>query len=598
MESCPSCRGQAVPVIYGRPGPEACAQAERGEVILGGCTPSDDTHGCKACGLRFALSRVPGLRSTSETLHVNIVCDFCNTSPLPGRRFRCNVCEDFDVCGKCLAGESFSHPPHPFTEIDVHGKVVGMPGTHNQPMKHGSQDATMHVGITCDICNTSPLTGKRFKCNTCDDFDVCGKCLSGDKFTHPPHAFTELDVHGRTLTRAPLQNISVVSPGAPAPLHKILTVLPGASPLSTLLAPLGFGLLHHLCTSEAGNVWISPFSIATCMGMVAAGATGNSATQSELRAALNHAGLGSEATVLGAFAATTVLASEDPAVRLISSASAWVRSSIHQTYVDSLKKNFGAEAALLTAAGPINDWCSSKTEGLIEKIIEKVDPLDVMILVTAIYFKGSWTQPFKESSTQKSIFSGPGGSMPCMMMSDTRDKMDYGKLGSAHAVRLPYGDTGAYAAVILLPERDDDVSLLNLLSSLNHPSWQALHSSFTPRRVALTLPRFKLDYGIKSLTDGLKVLGIKEAFGDAKNKFDRITDDPDIYLSDVLHKAVCEVNEEGTVAAAVTAAVFKTRGMAPRPAPVIEVRCDRPFLFAIVHVPSSAPLFIGRVSAV
>jgi len=367
-----------------------------------------------------------------------------------------------------------------------------------------------------------------------------------------------------------------------------------APPLSALFAPFGLALLKRLSKTERGNIWISPWSIATSMAMVTAGATEDSATHNELRSVLGHDALGAEAAVLDAFAASMRLAAADPDVRVISSASAWARNDIHTSFLDKVAAIFGAEAGPLTTPEPINEWCNRKTEGLIPSIIEKVDPLTVLILVSAIYFKGSWSKPFSPDATKSATFAGPDGRRECKMMHD-KSRMDYGRVGDAHAVRLHYGQKKAYAAVVLLPDKEGDVHLQQLVEDLSPAAWQRLNARFEVNMVSLSLPRFKLDYGVKSLVEELQDLGIKKVFGDEPGKFNRLSGDPALYLSDVLHKAVCEVNEEGTVAAAATAAVIATRSLPP---PAIEVRCDRPFIFAIVHVASGAPLFMGRVSTV
>lgn len=111
------------------------------------------------------------------------------------------------------------------------------------------------------------------------------------------------------------------------------------------------------------------------------------------------------------------------------------------------------------------------------------------------------------------------------------------------------------------------------------------------KRVNLVLPRFRICYGSTSLKPQLKDMGMHEAF-DGGGGFLQMSEDPDLHLDDVFHKAMIEVTEEGTVAAAATAAIMMTRSM---PAPPEEMIFNRPFGMVVLHNPSMTPLFVARV---
>ncbi len=169
-------------------------------------------------------------------------------------------------------------------------------------------------------------------------------------------------------------------------------------------------------------------------------------------------------------------------------------------------------------------------------------------------------------------------------------------LATRQAVALPYG-AGRFRALLVLPS-DASPGALSALAS--QPSGaaalRALRASLAPTRVALSLPRFQLDYGVASLKKALQAMGLSPAFAAsaAAPGFSVMSDDPDVHLSDVLHKAVVEVTEEGTVAAAATAAVMATRSMVVQ-APIERVVFDRPFVMVIEEADSGAPLFLGTV---
>lgn len=205
-------------------------------------------------------------------------------------------------------------------------------------------------------------------------------------------------------------------------------------------------------------------------------------------------------------------------------------------------------------------------------------------------------------------------------MTDER-KMSFAQgvrqLDGADVVRLDYGKTGDkepadVAAFFILPA-DEGRSALNAvvdrLAVLNandcvgdneakkksrrkDESFSAVLEEMTPHfKLRLVLPRFKLSYGTKSVKEELRSLGVKSCFDDDEALLE-MSDDPQVHLDDVMHKAVMEVTEEGTEAAAATVAIIKSRSI-PRPSPTM--RFDRPFVMVVLHTPTNTPLFVARV---
>jgi serpin B len=166
-------------------------------------------------------------------------------------------------------------------------------------------------------------------------------------------------------------------------------------------------------------------------------------------------------------------------------------------------------------------------------------------------------------------------------------------------VALPYAD-GGFRALLVLPSDDTPSGLSALASAPGGGALRALREQLSERRVALSLPRFKLEYGVASLQKPLRAMGLGPAFTASRAEngprggFSLMSDDPDVHLSDVLHKALVEVTEEGTVAAAARAAVMMTRSIAINP-PTERVVFDRPFVMAIEEAATGAPLFLGTV---
>jgi hypothetical protein len=110
----------------------------------------------------------------ANDVHQGVTCDGCNVFPIVGTRYKCSVCDDFDLCGTCEA-RGFHPPNHPLIKYKVQN--------------------TLHHGITCDGCNISPVSGDRYKCLVCPDFDLCASCeLRGE---HPrDHPMMKVKVPG------------------------------------------------------------------------------------------------------------------------------------------------------------------------------------------------------------------------------------------------------------------------------------------------------------------------------------------------------------------------------------------------------------------
>lgn len=92
----------------------------------------------------------------------------------------------------------------------------------------------VHKGVMCDSCRTTGLTGARFKCADCADFDLCVGCYS--KNAHGEHSFLQIDRVGckavKRLPRTPKR-------AAPAPAKAAPRAAP-AAPSSTPAVRQGF----------------------------------------------------------------------------------------------------------------------------------------------------------------------------------------------------------------------------------------------------------------------------------------------------------------------------------------------------------------------
>jgi serpin B len=163
----------------------------------------------------------------------------------------------------------------------------------------------------------------------------------------------------------------------------------------------------------------------------------------------------------------------------------------------------------------------------------------------------------------------------------------YGEFDDFNILKLPYGQE-KLAMYILLPH--EGVSVDSMIEKLDEESWRAYTGRLTTGEVDLTMPKYKMEYGIKLLNDALSVLGMEVAFSPSAD-FSNIADG--IFISRVLHKAVIEVNEKGSEAAAATVVEMVESAMPVDE--IMEFRVDRPFMFTISDDRTGSILFMGKV---
>lgn len=341
------------------------------------------------------------------------------------------------------------------------------------------------------------------------------------------------------------------------------------------------------------NIFISPLSISTALSMAYQGA--GSTTKEAMAKALGYGGIDTEELNKSYRKLLGHLKKTDKKVELNISNSIWIRDDepVNDAFLKTNKKIFNAKAEVMdfsknSTADTINKWISESTKGKVQRMIEPpINPDVFMYLINAIYFKGQWTDSFNKDKTFSSTFnSGSGKKADVMMMSRT-GSVEYASGDNYRAVRLPYGK-GKTAMYVILP--DESISMDEFIESLQPDFWDELNSSLTKTDdVILRIPRFKLEYGIKELKDSLSALGMSEAF--SKNAdFSGIRDNT--CISSVMHKAVIEVNEEGSEAAGVTVVMMKATSAAEP----IRFIADRPFIFAIADKDTDTILFLGKVT--
>jgi len=353
-----------------------------------------------------------------------------------------------------------------------------------------------------------------------------------------------------------------------------------------------FNIFKELNKEDRGeNIIISPLSISTALSMTYQGAMGT--TKDGMAKALRYKGIDMEVLNEGYKNLLTYLGQVDNKIELNINNSIWIREG-EKLNADFLKVNkdvFNADIKELdftkkSSVDQINNWIDDSTKGKIEKIIEPPIAPDVMMyLINAIYFKGEWTEQFNKKNTFDSEFYPEEGKIEYIKMMSRKDKIKYGLGNDFAVVRLPYGSekTSMY---FILPK--EELSVNKFVESMDLNKWQNIKESISEKsNVLVQIPRFKTEYGVKSLNESLVNLGMKEAFKDSAD-FTGISEN--IFISSVLHKAVIEVNEEGSEAAAATVAVVTTTAMIEPTTFIV----NRPFMFIITDDESGTILFMGK----
>lgn len=357
----------------------------------------------------------------------------------------------------------------------------------------------------------------------------------------------------------------------------------------------GYKLLREaLRVNPRENVFLSPISASQALEMLYQGANGE--TQKAMSKALLLENISLETLNSANQYALTQLES-DACVQFTSANSMWVKPgfSTLDSFNNTARTFYRAEVknvdlGTLEGIGQVNAWVNAKTKGKIVKFLDAPTPETDLLLLNATYFKGLWSQPFKKEDTQsKPFFLQDGSSKNIQMMSQKLEKVDYVDAPTFEGVRLSYKSSGgrAFVTELYLPKKMSSLSSLTIRASgdgLNNLKWEKGTG-------ILELPRFKME-GKTDLEPLLSKLGMGVAFTDAAN-FSNLSLQP-TKVSGVLQKAVLEVNEEGSEAAAVTGVLIQTTslGLLPR---AFNLVLNRPFFMTIREKTTNIPLFLGAI---
>jgi len=366
--------------------------------------------------------------------------------------------------------------------------------------------------------------------------------------------------------------------------------------------------LYGQLKSQPGNLFFSPESISTALAMTYAGARGETATEI---AKTMHFTLPPEKLhpAMGALLSDLNAAHDGYQLRVANAL--WEQEGY--TFLDDFlkltKDNYGAgfnqvdfkgatEAARLT----INQWVEQETENKIKDLLEPgvLKPETRLVLTNAIYFKGDWQTQFDKKLTRAEDFHVSKGQIVKAPLMHRTGEYNYYDGGTFQVLAIPYKNS-ELALVILLPRHVDGLpSLEQSMTPDRMQGWIGQLRSTS--EVVVTMPKFKIESQF-DVGGKLSAMGMARAFDPHRANFSGMVPkgemqrDGSLYISAVIHKAIVEINEEGTVAAAATAVSMDSyRVVRLESAPPHVFRADHPFLFLIRDNRSGSILFAGRVA--
>ena len=342
---------------------------------------------------------------------------------------------------------------------------------------------------------------------------------------------------------------------------------------------------------EQEDVFVSPLSVTYALGMLSNGAVGD--TQKEILEGLEfHSGKVDDVNSL-----CHQLMIESPKLdksTQLSMANAVVANKkiqLQPTFQSVVKKQYDALVASKDFGSPatlsfINQWASDHTQGMVPKILERINPDGVSYLLNALYFKGIWYRQFDKKHTKKEAFTKADGTKSQVQMMHQKEQFLIGENEMYQTVVLPYGN-GSYEMIVVLPREGKKLS--DVLVAMNGKQWKDNLKNTYSSEVDLKLPRFTSVYN-RELNDVLKLLGMNAMFDPSKANLTKMSA-VSSFVSMVLQKAKIEVDEEGSKAAAVT--VVETLETAAPPSKPIMFHADRPFMYAIAEHSTGTIFFMG-----
>lgn len=373
---------------------------------------------------------------------------------------------------------------------------------------------------------------------------------------------------------------------------------PNVRSLVSANVEFSFKLLKLLARDAPhGNIFISPLGISDALSMAMNGALGK--TRTAIATTLGLDNLSLEDTNSANRMLLESFEKQDDKTTVLIGNSIWFDKKIRivPQFASVCESDYHARATRLDFADPtasalVNAWVNDATRGRIPQIVAPKDLKgQAAVLTNAVFFKGNWARAFKKTDTQNAPFFLDAGRTKTVPLMSLTTSLAYADHDDFQAVELPYG-SGRLALNIILPRKG--ISVSTVLGKLDASQWESLVSHLgQTQEVECHLPRFKVQYKA-ILNDALRSAGMAAAFSRSAD-FKGMSPDA-AGISQVIHVANLDVDEEGTVAAAATAVTVRSMAVRRPIRQPIVFRVDRPFLAMIRDRVTGVILFASVIN--
>lgn len=263
--------------------------------------------------------------------------------------------------------------------------------------------------------------------------------------------------------------------------------------------------------------------------------------------------------------------------------------SLLEEYTSKVGKAYSADFTSLdfrldSSCDYINQWASDHTNGMINEIVDFLNPSAVAYGLNAVYFKGGWVHKFKAADTKDEAFGKQGKLVPMMHL---EAYLKYAENDFCKLIEMPYGN-GAFQMTVLLP--NEGISTTDLMGMLNETQFRKMQLGVSKYLTDVKIPRFETSCKL-SLNEALKNIGMSSLWS-LEERYPKMSMDK-ITLEKMVQTARIIVNEEGSEAAAVTHFEATSAG-GKEEVRNAEFHADRPFIYIISEKENGIILFIGH----
>ncbi len=354
--------------------------------------------------------------------------------------------------------------------------------------------------------------------------------------------------------------------------------------------------LYSQYKSRDENIFFSPYSISSALAMTYEGARGKTADEIQAVFHFPKDGSARKESFLKIY---NQINKKDKKYQLHTANALWAQKDYPflEDYFKLVEKYYGGKVTNLDFVKKteksrltINRWVEEQTNDKIKNLVPRgsVGGDTRLVLTNAIYFKGFWLKQFDKKDTEEKDFRvSPGNTIKSQMMHSTGKgaEFNYAETDKLQILELPY-EGKELSMLILLPKED---SLESIEGSLNAEELSELKNLLRKEEVDVYMPKFtfKTKY---FMAEDLCKMGMSIAFSGSAD-FSGMTGKRDLFISEVIHQAFVDVNEEGTEAAAATAVAMRTAVLGK----IKTFKADHPFIFVIQEKETGNILFLGRV---